>query len=89
MSKPKKKPVDIVSGEEFSDVSSSLDTDESEADTRDNWMFPVVSHKAKREEYQSVSQCAQPLLQTDQYLRLLKARKLRSVNFKITSKRFN
>lgn len=50
----------IDSGEEFSDVSPSSDTDESVAGLQDNWVFPVVSHKAKHEEYESVSECAQP-----------------------------
>ena len=58
----KKKANDTNSAEEFSDVSSSSNTDESVAGLHDNWTFPVVSHKAKREEYESVSEleCARP-----------------------------
>jgi hypothetical protein len=41
------------SGEEFS---STVDTDnESVSQTQDNWTFPVVSHKARREEYETAS----------------------------------
>ena len=44
------------SGEEFSDVGRNVDTDdESVAETQDNWTFPVVSPKAKREEYETAS----------------------------------
>jgi hypothetical protein len=65
MPKQRKSANDTDSAEEFSDVSSASDTDESAADTQDNWTFPVVSHKAKREEYESVSECARPSPQTD------------------------
>jgi len=41
-------------GEDFSDVTSSADSDDgSLAPT--HWTFPVVSHHAKREEYEAVS----------------------------------
>ena len=39
------------SGEEFSDVGPTLDSDDDESvvQTQDNWTFPVVSSKAKRD----------------------------------------
>lgn len=44
------------SGEEFSDVSPTVNTDdESVTQPQDNWTFPVVSSKAKREEYETAS----------------------------------
>lgn len=43
------------SGEGFSDVSSMDTADESLALTQDNWTFPVVSSKAKRDEYETAS----------------------------------
>ena len=45
-------------GEHFSssDVDFTADTDnESVAQIQDNWIFPVVSSKASREEYQNAS----------------------------------
>jgi hypothetical protein len=54
-SRRKKKPSDTTSAEEFSDVDSSLDTDESASDTQDTWTFPVVPHHGKRQEFESVS----------------------------------
>jgi len=48
---------DPISGEEFSDVGPDTD-DEFISQTQDNWTFPVVSHMAKREEYESVSKIA-------------------------------
>ena len=47
---------DSSSGEQFSNVSPTVDTDdESVTQIQDNWTFPVVSHKAKREEYETAS----------------------------------
>ena len=47
---------DSGSGEEFSDVDPTVDTDdESDAQTPDNWTFPVVTPKAKCEEYETAS----------------------------------
>jgi hypothetical protein len=71
---------DSGSGESFSDVSSSMDSDdESLAPAQDNWTFPVVSSKAKREEYETASnfpQCSlQSFLLSEVVFRLLKARK--------------
>jgi len=57
-----KKTSGASSGEEFSDVSSSADTDdEAAAHTHDNWTFPVVPYRAKREDYETVSKRAQSL----------------------------
>jgi hypothetical protein len=48
-----KKRHDLIGsgGEEFSDVSLTLDSDE-EPVTQDQWTFPVVPIHAKREDYQ-------------------------------------
>jgi hypothetical protein len=47
---------DPSSGEGFSDVSSTVDTDdESVAQTQDNWTFPVVPAKATRGQYDTAS----------------------------------
>ena len=44
------------SGEQFSDISPFEDSDdESIAQIQDGWTFPVVSPKAKREEYEMAS----------------------------------
>jgi hypothetical protein len=81
------------SGEEFSDVGPTSDSDdESVAQTQDNWMFPVVSSKAKREEYETASKFHCKILLTNRsevVFRLLKARKSRLANFKIKSKSFH
>ena len=67
MPRQRKKANDTDSAEEFSDVSSASDSDESAPEMQDNWTFPVVSHKAKREEYESVSDyaCSSPPTVTD------------------------
>ena len=55
---------DPGSGEDFSDVSSTVDTDdESVAQTQDTWTFPVLSSKPKREEYETASKFPQCLSQ--------------------------
>ena len=75
------------SGEEFSDVGPTLDSDDDESvvQTQDNWTFPVVSSKAKREEYESASKfhCRILLTKSEIVFRLLKVRKSRLANFKI------
>ena len=83
---------DPSSGEDFSDVSPvDTDDDESVAQTLDNWTFPVVSSRAKREEYETASKFHWKFLLTtsEVVFRLLKARKSRSANFKIKSKSFH
>jgi len=77
-------------GEDFSDVSPTVDSDDDEsvAQTQDDWTFPVVSSKAKREEYEAASEFCCKFLLTDInwseiVFRLLKMRKSRLANFKI------
>jgi hypothetical protein len=41
-------------GEDFSDVGSTLDSDD-ELVAQDQWTFPVVPSHARREEYEAVS----------------------------------
>jgi hypothetical protein len=43
---------DINSGEDFSEVSSTLDSDE-ESVAQDQWIFPVVPRHAKHEDYET------------------------------------
>ena len=54
-------------GEDFSDVSPTVDSDDDEsvAQTQDDWTFPVVSSKAKREEYEAASEFCCKFLLTD------------------------
>src|SRR5882762_6475295 len=47
------------SGEEFSDVDPTVDTDDESAQPEDNWTFPEVPRKAKREEYETASKFPQ------------------------------
>ena len=82
--------IDSGSGEEFSDLHPTVDSDDDEsvAQTLDNWIFPVVPPKARREEYETASKfhCKFLLTRSDIIFRLLKARKSRLANFKIKSK---
>jgi len=79
---------DASSGEEFSDISPTVDSD-----TNDDseWTFPVVSSNTKRSEYEMACKfhCDSLLTRSDGVFRLLKVRKLRSANFKIKSKHFH
>lgn len=53
---PKKKRPTLPEsdGEEFSDVSSSSDTNTEDELAEDTWVFPVVALQAKRGEYEAV-----------------------------------
>ena len=54
------------SGEDFSDVGPSTDTDDDAATyVQDNWTFPVVPSKAGRGDYEAVRQHTLPSLLTD------------------------
>jgi hypothetical protein len=50
----KKRDEHSSAGEDFSEVSSTLNTDD-ESVPQDEWIFPVVSPHGKREEYAAVS----------------------------------
>jgi hypothetical protein len=52
--KIKKRDEHTSAGEDFSEVSSTLNSDD-ELVTQDQWLFPVVSPHSKREEYAAVS----------------------------------
>jgi hypothetical protein len=52
--KSKKRDEHGSAGEDFSEVSSTLDSDD-ESVTQDPWLFPVVSPHGKREEYAAVN----------------------------------
>jgi hypothetical protein len=45
----------ISSGEEFDDITSSLTDDDESVQLEDDWIFPVVRHKADRKEYEEAS----------------------------------
>jgi hypothetical protein len=59
--KSKKRDDHRSAGEEFSELSSTLDSDE-EPVTQDQWSFPVVSPHGKREEYAAASYFSLPYL---------------------------
>jgi hypothetical protein len=87
MPAPRQRQNDPVSGEEFSDVSPTVDTTDDEQ-TQDNWIFPVVPPNSSRKLYTTVSKfhCGILLTTSEVASRLLKVRKSRLANFKMKSK---